>query len=338
MKAFVIHGKESCSFIETDAPQVVHDDDVLVQVKAMGICGTDLHIYEGAHPMCQGVDRVPGHEFAGVVTAVGKSVKKLKVGDRVVHEPISYCGHCYACRHEQGNVCRDVHVTGCNMDGGCQELFCAAEKQWHKIPDWMTWEQAALVEPYTIAAQCCKQANLMAEDIVLIHGGGPIGLMCCDTAKHMGATVIVSEIMEGRLTLAKELGADYVINPINENLEQRVEEITGGEGVNVIFDCAGLQKLVDANMRMLSPAGRFVPVAPCPIHIEAGGIVMLKQLTIIGSRLQMHQFVPVISRYELYAKHATQMITDVFPFDEADKAFAFAAAKHPQTGKVVIRF
>lgn len=338
MKAFVIHGKHDVSFIEKEAPTIQTPTDVLVKVKSAGICGTDLHIYAGEHDMCMNQDRIPGHEFSGEVIAVGSAVTEFAVGDRVVHEPISYCGSCYPCRKGQNNVCTSLKVTGCNCDGGWQELYCADQGQWHKIPDGMTWEQAALVEPYTIAAQVCSQGAVQPGDVVLIHGGGPVGLMCCDTAKQLGATVIVSEIMAGRLALAKEAGADYAINPMEINVEELGAEITGGEGVNVILDCAGLGRLMEQNIRMLSPAGRFVPVAPCPIHIENGILVMAKQLTLIGSRLQMGQFKPVIENFVNYEKTATKMITHTFDFNKSDEAFAFADGKHPETGKVVVTF
>ena len=338
MKAFVIRGKEDCFFTETEKPRIQHPNDVLVKVKSAGICGTDLHIYEGQHSMSVGVDRIPGHEFAGEVVEVGPGVKHLKPKDRVVHEPIAYCKDCYACRRGQGNVCRALRVTGCNCGGGWQEYFCAPEKQWHKIPDWMTWVQAALVEPYTIAAQVCSQAEVVAGDTVLIHGGGPIGLICCDTAKHFGARVIVSEILKGRLELAGQIGADYAVDPRECDLKQLVEEVTEGEGVNVILDCAGLPQMMNDNVAMLSPAGRFVPVAPIPIHIDDPIAVMAKQLTIRGSRLQMGKFQPVIARYELYAKHVDRMVSDIFPFEQSDKAFAFAHLRGPETGKVVVVF
>ena len=338
MKAFVIRGKDNCFFTEVEKPEISGPDDVLVKVKSAGICGTDLHIYAGDHPMAMGVDRIPGHEFAGEVVEVGSGVKDLRPGDRVVHEPICYCGKCYACRRGQGNVCRYLKVTGCNIDGGWQEYYCAPSRQWHRIPDWVTWTEAALVEPYTIGAQVCSQADVTAGDWVLIHGGGPIGLMCADTAKHRGAKVIVSELMQGRLDLAKEIGCDYAVNPKETDLAQLVEEITDGEGVNVILDCAGLGFMMDANLRMLSPAGRFVPVATAPFKIEDPIQILAKQLTIVGSRLQMHQFEPVIARYEMYKKAIDRMITDTFPFEESDKAFAYAASRNPKTGKVVILF
>ena len=340
MKAFVIAGAENCFFKDVEKPEIKKPDDVLIKVKSAGICGTDLTIYAGKHPMAAGVDRIPGHEFAGEVVEVGAAVKELKPGDHVVHEPISYCGECYACTHGQPNVCSDIRITGCNIDGGWQEYFCAPEKQWHKIPDWVSWTEAALVEPYTIGAQVCSRANIMAGDLVLIHGGGPIGLMCGDTAKHLGAKVIVSEIQSGRLRLAEKIGLDYAVDPRETDLKTFIKEVTDGKGVNVILDCAGLGFLMEDNMEMLSPAGRFVPVATAPFSLSllSSFYIMFKQISIVGSRLQYKQFEPVIARYALYKNCIDMIVTDTFRFEDSDKAFKYNAERHPETGKIVVLF
>ncbi len=338
MKAFVIHdGGRKTSIIEKDAPTIQNPTDVLVKIKGLGICGTDMHIYEGKHPMCFNTDRIPGHEFSGEVIEIGSAVTDLAVGDHVVHEPIAYCGECYPCRRGQHNVCTSLKVTGCNIDGGWQELYCAPEKQWHKIPDWMSWEQGALVEPYTIAAQVCSQADIQEGDIVLIHGAGPVGLMCLDTAKNLGAIVIISEISPGRIELASKMGADHVVNPMEDEIEDFLAK-NGFDSVNVVLDCVGLANMMERNMKMLSPAGRFVPVAACPIHIEQGGLLLVKQLTLIGSRLQKDKFKPVIENFKLFGDHCTEMVTNVFPFEKSGEAFEYADARHPTCGKIVVRF
>lgn len=337
MRAFMIEDTKFADFIEVEEPQVCGPSAVKVEVESVGICGTDIKIFEGHHSLSVGQKRIPGHEFAGIVTEVGERVKHLKVGDRVVHEPISYCGHCYACLKGEGNVCADVKVTGCNMSGGMEEYFVSDERQWHRIPDWITWNQAALIEPYTIAAQVCARAGLAPEDTILIYGAGPIGLMLADTALHMGAEVMISEISEGRLKLAREIGIPYVIDSNRENLRERVMDLTEGYGPNIVADCAGVPSLDEEAVDLLSPCGRFVPVAPVPFTFD-GYKAMRKQLKIVASRLQMHQFVPVISKFRLYQEHADRMITDVFDFKDTKHAFGLAAQRRPETGKIVLRF
>ena len=340
MKAFVISGPETCYFTDVEMPQIKNPTDVLVKVKSVGICGTDLTIYAGRHPMAYGVDRIPGHEFSGEVIEVGSAVKDLKPGDRVVHEPTTSCGKCYACTHGQPNVCSSIQITGCNLNGGWQEYFCAPERSWHKIPDWITWTEAALIEPYTNAAQICTRADIQESDVVLIHGGGPLGLMTGDTAKHLGATVIISELMPGRLALAKEIGMDYALDPRETDLKEFVKELTGGEGVNVIVDCAGVGAMMDDNLEMLSPAGRFVTSAPAAFSLSllSAFYIMAKQLKLIGSRLQYRKFKPVIAQFAMYKDNVDKMVTHTFRFEESDKAFQYNAERHPETGKVVVLF
>ncbi|NLI22878.1 MAG: alcohol dehydrogenase catalytic domain-containing protein [Clostridiales bacterium] len=337
MKAFMIEGKDRSGVIDIPEPALTDEHSVKVQVESCGICGTDLKIMEGKHTQSIGQKRIPGHEFAGVVVAVGAAVEGLTPGDRVVHEPIAYCGRCYACRNGQGNVCGSLQVTGCNRSGGMEELFVAPQRQWHRLPDWITWDQAALIEPYTIAAQVCARADARPGDVMLIHGAGPIGLMLADTAMHMGLTVMVSEVSEGRLALARALGVPHVLNPREENVGEAALRITKGEGPNIVCDCAGLPQMAEEAFRILSPAGRFVPVAGVPFTCD-GYLAMRKQLTVVASRLQMHQFVPVIARFGLYQQNAQRMITDIFDFHDVQEAFAYACQRKPTTGKIVLRF
>ena len=337
MKTFVIAGKHQVYFEEVPEPEINGTHDVKVRVKACGICGTDNHIFEGEHDMSRGQLRIPGHEFAGVVVETGSEVSSVAVGDRVVHEPICYCGTCYACRNQQGNVCANVQVSGCNMSGGWQEYYVADEKQWHHIPDWMTWDLAAMVEPYTIAAQVCTRAELKPDDVVLIHGGGPIGLMVGDTAGHLGAKVILTEILEGRIKLAKEIGINHVIDASSLNVKEEVMKITNGEGPNVVLDCAGLPQMAEEALEILTPAGRFVPVAASNFVCN-GRLIHRKQLKIIGSRLQMNQFQPVLARFGLYRENALKLITHRYSFEESKEAFGFASERQPNTGKVVVLF
>lgn len=218
-----------------------------------------------------------------------------------------------------------------------EEYFVAKEQQWHKIPDWVTWNEAAMVEPYTIGAQTCARANVLPGDTVLIHGAGPIGLTVADTAMHLGATVIISEVTDGRLKLARAMGVPYVIDAKTQDTKEELMKITDGEGANVVCDCAGIRAIAEDAVNECSVAGRFVPVAAVPFTFDSYE-AMHKQVNVISTRLQMNQFVPVIARYVLYKENIDRMITDVFDFNEIKKAFEYAAERHPDTGKIVLRF
>lgn len=343
MKAFVIDDREKINgmpkvyFEDRPIPTIENEKSVLVKVKAAGICGSDIHIFEGRHGMCIGLKIVPGHEFTGEVVEVGSGVTEFKAGDRVVHEPTSSCGKCYACRVGQENVCSNLKVSGCGSDGGWQEYVVYDEKQWHHIPDWISYEQASLIEPYTIAAQACSRAELFEGDVVLIHGAGPIGLMCGQTAKSFGAKVITSEIMEGRIKLAQEMGMDYVINPKEKDLAEEVMKITNGEGPNVVIDCAGIPNASQQAAEILSPAGRYVVVASGPVHMD-NDLVRLKALRVLGSRQQKDQFEQVIAKLPIYIKDIDRILTNTYPFNKSAEAFSYASQRHPKTGKIVVQF
>ena len=337
MKAFVIRGAGDSFMTEVDEPAIRDELDVKVQVESVGICGTDIKIFEGHHSQSVGCDRIPGHEFAGVVSEVGSGVTTLKVGDRVVHEPIEYCGTCYACRRGEVNVCKNLKVTGCNMSGGLEEYFVAHERQWHKIPDSISWNEAAMIEPYTIAGHACARAEITPGDFVMIYGAGPIGLAIADIAMNNGTEVAISEISDGRIEIAKQMGIQHVIDSKTESFRDTVMELTGGEGPNVVFECAGFASFAEEAMEILSPAGRFVPLAPVTFSCDAYWMTR-KQVRLVTARLQVGQFAPIIKNFEKYRKNIDTMITDTFDFEDSRKAFEYACARNPKTGKVVIRF
>ncbi|MBS1407896.1 MAG: alcohol dehydrogenase catalytic domain-containing protein [Oscillospiraceae bacterium] len=160
---------------EVSTPKIERDTDVLVKVHTVGVCGSDLTAWKGNHPDMK-MPSIPGHEIAGEVVAVGSAVTKVKVGDHVIREPIEYCGKCYACRHGHPNVCRELKVWGFASQGGHREYYVSNEDQVFPFDPSIPWEVAAMVEPYTIAAEVNDRAEVMAGDIVLIYGLGPAGM------------------------------------------------------------------------------------------------------------------------------------------------------------------
>lgn len=339
MKAITVVEPGEMQMLTAENPVITRPDQVLVQIKAAGICGSDVHVYHGSNPYAV-YPRVIGHEAAGVVRAVGQAVTDLKPGDGVVFEPITYCGECYACRSGHHNVCRELKVLGCTVDGTFREYAVVPRSQVYAFDtDKMSYIQAALCEPYTIGAQANWRGNVQKGDFVLVHGAGPIGLILADTAKSRGAVVIVSEPNEKRLAMAKEFGADYTVNPNKENLEAVVMELTSREGVNVIFEAAGIPALLSNATKILSPAGRLVAMTfgaePIPINFKE---VNAKELTLLGSRHQYQKFPEVIERLPSRLDRVDKLITHVFPAEEFEKAFEVLADKESGAGKVIITF
>ncbi len=336
MKALQITGPKTTALIEKERPQLENEDSVIVKIKCMGICGSDLHGYQNGP--AQGTV-IPGHEAVGVVVEKGSNVTKLEIGDHVVLEPLVSCGKCYACRKGNNNVCREAKCIGVHLDGGCQEYFQYDQDHWHKIPKDLPWLSAILIEPYTVGVEVTERGRVEKDDWVLIHGAGPAGIIAMDMAHKKGAKCIISEVVEGRLEQARALGAEATINPLKENLEERVMEITG-EGPNVVIDAAGLGGFLDQAVKMVTPAGRIV-VMGIGRNMDAEYLMVLasvKEVDIVGSRMQMHRFPEVIENCWDYLQNADKLVTSVFPVERGDEAFALAASAAPDQCKVVIEF
>ncbi len=336
MKALVFTGLHEMAVEERPKPRLAQPGQALVRVRAAGICGSDLHIYNGKHFFAQ-YPIVPGHEVAGEVVEVGAEVKSLVPGDRVVLEPIHSCGGCYACKKGQPNVCEHLRVTGAHHDGGCQEYYVEDAANWHKIPDSLSWEEAVMVEPYTIGAQVVSRGKIGPLDTVLIHGAGPAGLIALDMAKEAGAAVAVSEIVEGRLALAREFGADLVIDAKTQDPVEEILRFTGGRAPTVVIDAAGVPDSFGKAVEILAPAGTVVTMTFSPVPAPARvDLITLKELNIVGSRLQTGMFEPVIAGMGRRLGRIRRMITHTFPLAQAEEAVRLADSRRAGVGKVVI--
>ncbi len=263
----------------------------------------------------------------------------LSVGDPVIVEPIHGCGTCYACRNGRYNCCPDIVVAGVHADGVMEEYMVVESRQLHKYDPSLTPVQAATAEPYTIGAQANAQAGTQAGDLVLVIGAGPIGMIICDIAEKRGATVIVSEVNEARLELARDFGAAFTINPAKEDLKTRVMELTEGKGVNVVFETSGVPALTSLSVELLSPHGRLVPLtfAPEPVPVNFR-LINKNELVIAGTRNQNSKFREVAESLPGRRDRIDKLVTHVFPAEEAVKAFETAMDKNSGACKVVITF
>jgi len=338
MKAVYIPEPGKIEVVEREIPKLTTDTQCLIKVDAAGICGSDLHIYHGTHAFAK-YPRVIGHEGSGTVFEVGRAVTDFKVGDKVVMEHISGCGTCYACRNGRYNCCPDIRVIGVHVDGMMEEYIAIESRQLHKYDTSLTPVEAATAEPYTIGTQANYQGGTMAGDLVLIHGVGPIGMIICDVAEKRGATVIASEVSESRLALAKDFGAKYFINPAKEDLRARCEEISGGKGINVIFDTTGVPALTSLSIELLGPHGRFVPLtfAKEPMLIDFR-LVNKNELVIAGTRNQNGKFPEVLASLPGRKDRIDKLVTHVFPVEDAVKAFETALDRNSGACKVIVTF
>ncbi|MDR3248107.1 MAG: zinc-binding alcohol dehydrogenase family protein [Treponema sp.] len=338
MKVGLVETPGILKIVERDEPKIVNDTDVLIKVKRVGICGSDIHLFHGKNPFAV-YPRVWGHEFTGEVIVAGPGVTHLRKGNHVVVEPIISCGTCYACRQGRGNVCESLQVMGVHIDGGCREYVTVPAANAHLLPDSLPWDEAVLIEPFTIGAQTAYRGNVQSNDLVLVMGAGTIGLTAVQMAKLAGATVIVTDIVDEKLDYAKTRGADYTINAKNEHVPERVREISGGMGANVVVDAICNKKSFEDAIELCSVAGRIVELSfsESPSDIAPMPIIK-KEITICGSRLQTKRF-PVVIDYVKEGKlPLAGFVTRSYPIDQMAEAFDYVDKNNAQVRKVLISF
>lgn len=238
-------------------------NEVLLEIKACGICGTDIHIKHDQFPYWPPV--IMGHEFTGVVIEAGSAVRGYAVGDRVVGEPHTRaCGQCYLCRTGNIQICAQKRSPGWGIHGAFARYLTMPEHLLHRLPDHVTFEEGALVEPAANVVQdVIERSGLQAGDFVVVTGPGPIGLLALMAAKAAGAGQVVitgSAVDEARLALARELGADATIIVDREDAEQAVLDRTGGRGADLVVEASGAPPAVASAVRMVRRLGRITAI------------------------------------------------------------------------------
>jgi len=234
--------------------------EVRLHVAYCGICGTDLHIYQGHMDQRIDMPQVIGHEMSGLIAEVGLEVTGWQVGDRVVVRPLDPCGHCPACRAGHAHICYSLKFIGIDTPGAFQESWTIPAHTLHRLPDDLPLDQAALIEPLSVACHDVRRGQVQPGEQVVVIGGGPIGLLVSLVAQHAGARVLVSEINSHRLALARELGFDAV-NPAETDLVQAVADRTSGAGADVVFEVSGSAAGASVMTQLARARGRIVVVA-----------------------------------------------------------------------------
>lgn len=300
------------------------DDEVLIRVAFTGICASDVHIIQGRLPVkVVRPPRILGHEFSGVIEAVGPKVRGLSQGQSVVAHPNGPCGECFSCRHGEENYCTNMYsmVLG-PAQGSFAEYTTVKAKQVYPLPAGISLEDGAMVEPAAIAVHCISRAAIVPGDRVLVIGGGTIGLLCMQVAKLSGASqVILSEPLEFKRELALRTGADLAIDPFQEDLIAAVMRITGGAGVDLCIEAVGLPRGFEQAIEVVRQRGRIVlvgwPPPECKSAIPPYPIYK-KELEIRGSFFSPYSFQRAIAM--LPRLNLSVMRTHVLPLEQIHAA------------------
>lgn len=283
-------GYDQMELLDMEEPKATKDL-IKIKVEYSGICGSDIHSFKGEYGNIK-TPVVLGHEFAGTVVEVGEDVKTVKVGDRVTSETtFETCGTCDYCKSKDYNLCSSRKGIGTQANGSFAEYVLSREESVHVLPENVSCLAASLTEPLA----CCVHAALEKttidkDDVVLIFGPGPIGLLLAQVVKSQGATVILSGVTKdrARLDFGKKLGVDIVVDSLQEDLEKIVMEQTNGYGVNRVFDCSGAVPAVNQGLRLIRKKGEFVQVglfAKVKNEIDQEAIIQ-REIKYIGCRSQ----------------------------------------------------
>ena len=289
MKAIRLSSPWDVSCVELPIPKP-KEGEALIRVKAVGICGSDIGAYRGTNSLVS-YPRVLGHEIAGEIVTIPENEKGLKAGDRVVVDPYLYCGTCYPCSIGRTNCCTHLNVLGVHVDGGMAEYFCHPASMLIKIPDGMSYTQAALAEPLTISLHGIHRGALKPDEFCAIIGAGPIGLVAGMIAQEYGAHAILIDLVQERLDFAKKLGIEHVINASSENSHQRIQEITDGTMAQLVMECSGANASVRNTLDYVSHAGRITLTGwPKKETSLPTDLVTKKEIDIRGARTSAGEF------------------------------------------------
>ena len=337
MKAVQIVKPNDLRIIDMDKPTIDAKNNVLVKIKAAGICGSDVGIYHGTNAAAT-YPRVIGHEIVGVVEEVGSNAKKIKVGDRVIVDQVTACGTCYACRKGRPNVCEHLQVRGVHIDGGYREYMAVPESDVYVLPDSLSYQDAVMIEPTTIAVQACSRAQLEFQDTVMIIGAGALGSsMLRIVILYSPRKIIVVDIDEPKLEAALQNGATDVINSKTEDVVTRAKELTDGYGPTVVIDCACFHGSFLTACKAAGNASRVITmgfsIAPDEINQF---VITSKELDVRGSRLQNHRFQTVIDLINKGKIDLNGSISHTFKLTDAQAAFDFNDTHDPSIRKIAL--
>lgn len=337
MKSIVIRQPDELVIEERSLPEPAAGE-VRVKVSLAGICGSDSHIYRGHNPFAR-YPRVIGHEFFGVIDALGEGVAPERLGQRVSVDPVISCGHCYPCSVGRPNVCTSLVVLGVHRDGGFSEYAVVPQANAWVIPAAIPDASAVMVEPFTIAANVTGQVSPTENDIALVYGAGPMGLTTVQALKgvYRVKQVIVVDRIEERLTMAKHSGADWVINNAEQSLPALLEE--KGIKPTFIVDAACHPSILTEAIGLASPAARIVIMG---FSSEPGTLVQQaitgKELSIFSSRLNANKFPVVIDWLVRGLIDPAKLVTHTFEYQHVTDAIELFETDQRRCCKVLLTF
>ena len=340
MKAIKLEKPWDISCVEVEKP-VPAQGEALIKIITAGICGSDIGAFRGTNGLVS-YPRIIGHELAGIVESVPEdpalNPKGFQVGDRVVCEPVLFCGKCYPCRIGRTNCCMDIKVLGVHVDGGMREYFCHPADHLVKIPEGMSWEEAAMAEPLTISLHGVHRGQVTEGEYCAVIGAGPIGLLAALAAQAYGGHAILIDVIQERLDYAKSVGVEYVVNSAKDDPVAYISELTGGEMCPFVMECSGANSAIRQTLDLASFAGRIVYTGwPKKETSLPTDVFTKKELDLRGGRNSAKEFEEVLELISSKRVDVKSILTKVVSMDEAPETIVDIEKNPGNYMKVVVK-
>ena len=338
MKQVTLVSKET--FEIQEVPMATYGPkQALLKVKAVGICGSDIHAYYGKHPFIS-FPVVQGHEATGEVVAVGEEVKNLKVGDRVLFRPQKVCGKCRMCREGRYNICKTLDVYGCQAPGASADYYAANEELLYILPDNVEYGVGTVIEPLAVGVGAVRRPNGGVEGKnVLVIGAGTIGNVVMQSAKALGAKkVIISDVSDFKLNMAKDCGADVTVNVAKEKLEEVLLREFGEDGLDVCFECSANGNALNQVLRCGRKGMQFVIVGVYGYMPEVEmGLVQDREYEIFGTLMYLHEdYVTAIRLVGEGKVNLKALISKEYPLEQVSDAYKYIEQNRDTVQKVIL--
>ena len=340
MKQAVLQRPGLVEIKEVPLPRDLNPNEILLKIHRVGICGSDVHMYYGKHPFANTYPMVQGHEYGGEVIAVGKEVTLLKPGMKATARPHLVCGECPACLRGQYNVCQNLKVEGCaGPEGAAQEYFIIPEDRAVVIPDQLSYEQAAMIEPIAVGAHSTKRAGDLKGKNVVVTGAGTIGNLVAQFAVARGANnVLITDLVDAKLKIANECGITATANLNKESFNEAVKRVFGESGFQVAFEAVGAQSALTDLIAGVENGGTVIIIG---VYVQNPvvnmGFLGEHELTVLGSMMYRHEdYLEAVDWVSKGKIKTWPLITHYFSLDEYHNAYKFIESNADQAVKVMI--
>lgn len=333
----VMTAPKEITFREIEKPEP-KAGEILVKMRRIGVCGSDIHVYHGTHPFTS-YPVTQGHEVSGEIVALGEGVDaRFKVGQAVTIEPQVFCGECYPCTHGKYNLCEHLKVMGFQTTGCASEYFAVDQSKVDILPEGMTMDEGAMIEPLAVAVHAVKRCD-MKDATVVILGAGPIGILVCQACKAAGAKkVMMTDISDYRLELAKSVGADYVSNTANVDFNEALIDCFGPDKCDYYYDCAGTDITMNQAIRYARKGSKLILVAVFGKMATVDLAVLNDhELDLDTTMMYRHEdYVDAINWVKEGKIQLQPLMTKHFAFKDYQQAYEYIDANRETTMKVLI--